>query len=111
MTTRILPEMEWQGYCDRISKGLLGKQAQIEVTGLMFGDQMATKWLPMLGITYDRKGDLVEIALEGFDHLIHEPREIAINDGPEGLIAMEIVGADQRRQIVKLKEPLMLTRG
>lgn len=35
----------WQGYCDRISKGLAGKQAEIEVTGLIFGDHMATKWL------------------------------------------------------------------
>jgi hypothetical protein len=110
MAPRSLPKTEWQSYCDRMSKGLLGKQAEIEVTGLTFGDQMATKWLPLLGITYDPKGDLVEIALEGLDHLIHGPREIAVDDGPEGLIAMEIAGADQRRQIVKLKEPLLLTR-
>lgn len=52
----------------------------------------------------------MEIALEGFDHLIHRPREIAVEDGPDGLTAMEIVDADQRRQIVKLREPLMLMR-
>jgi hypothetical protein len=110
MTARSLPKTEWQGYCDRISKGLLGKQAEIEVTGLRFGDHVAARWLPLLGITYDPKGDLVEIALEGLDHLIHHPREISVEEGPEGLTAMEIVGGDKRRQIVKLREPLMLTR-
>jgi hypothetical protein len=110
MAARSLPKAEWQTYCDRLSKGLLGKQAEIEVTGLTFGDQLATKGLFLFGITYDPKGDLVEIALEGLDHLIPGPREITVNDGPDGLTAMEIVGADKRRQIVKLKEPLMLTR-
>jgi hypothetical protein len=86
-------------------KGLLGKQAEIEVAGLTFGDQKATKWLPLLGITYDPKADLVEIALEGLDPLIHGPRQIAVDDGPGGLSAMEIVSADRRRQIVKLKSP------
>jgi hypothetical protein len=110
MAARSLPKAEWQGYCDRISKGLLGKQAEIKVSGLTFGDHLATKWLPLLGITYDSKDDLLEVALEGLDHLIHHPREISVEDGPEGLAAMEIVDADQRRQIVKLREPLMLTQ-
>jgi hypothetical protein len=91
-----------------MSKVLLGRHAEIEVTGPSFGAHMAAKWLPLLGITYDPKGDLVEIALEGLDHLIHQPREIAVEDGAEGLTAMQIVDADQRRQIVKLREPLML---
>lgn len=110
MAARFLPKTQWQSYCDRISKGILRKQAEIEVTGLTFGDQKATKWLPLLGITYDPKANLVEIALEGLDHLIHGPREIAVDDGPEGLSAMEIVDADRRRQIVRLKQPLMLAR-
>jgi len=109
MAARSLPKTEWQAYCDGMSKRLAGRQAEIEVTGLSFGAHTATKWLPLLGITYDPKGDLVEVALEGLDHLIHQPREIAVEDGPEGLTAMQIVDGDQRRQIVKLREPLMLT--
>ena len=60
-------------------------------------------------ITYDPKDDLLEIALEGFDHLINKPQSISIDDGPQGLASMEIVDKDARRQIVKLMEPLMLT--
>jgi nucleotide-binding universal stress UspA family protein len=108
MATRALPKEHWQSYCDLISKGLAGKRAHIEVAGLALGDQVAAKWLPLFGITYDAKGDLLEIAMEGFDHLIHKPTEIVIDDGPSGLGRMEIVDSDRRRQIVKLMEPLLL---
>jgi len=108
MASRALMKPEWQSYCDRVSKGLAGKRAEIEVTGLSLGDQIAAKSLPLLGITYDSKGDLLEIALEGLDHLIHRPHGISVEEGPEGLTSMEIVDSDGRRQIVKLAEPLML---
>ena len=62
-------------------KGLLGKQAEIEVMGLPFGVHVAANWLSLLGITYDPKGDLVEIALDGLDHLIRQPQEIALEEG------------------------------
>src|SRR3974377_214725 len=109
MASRALPREEWQTYCDRISKGLAVYRAHIEVAGLALGDQVAAKWLPLFGITYGAKDDLLEIAMEGLDHLIHKPREIAVDDGPSGLGRMEIVAPDGRRQIVKLMEPLLLS--
>lgn len=108
MAIRALPKGEWQTYCDYISKGLAGQRAHIEVAGLALGDQVAAKWLPLFGITYDAKDDLLEIAMEGLDHLIHKPREVAVHDGPSGLKSMEIIDFDRRRQIVKLMEPLLL---
>lgn len=108
MASRALPKEEWQTYCDRISKGLAGQRASVEVAGLALGDQVAAKWLPLFGITYHVKDDLLEIAMDGLDHLIHKPREVAVLDGPTGLASMEIVDADRRRQIVKLMEPLLL---
>ena len=108
MAARALAKPEWQSYCDRISKGLTGKRAQIEVTGLRIGDQIAAKWLPLLGITYDSKDDLVEIALEGLDHLIDKPFAISVDEGPNGLSSMEIVDSEGRRQLLKLMDPLML---
>jgi uncharacterized protein DUF5335 len=108
MAPRSLAKPQWQAYCDRVSKGLAGKRAQIEVTGLRIGDQIAAKSLPLLGITYDPKDDLLEVALEGLDHLIQKPRAISVDDGAEGLMSMEIVDSDGRRQILKLMDPLML---
>jgi hypothetical protein len=94
MATGKLAKADWQSYFDRISKRLTGKRAEIEVTGLTLGDQFAAKWLPLIGITYDSKDDLLEIALEGLDHIIHKPRSVTVDDGPEGPRSMEIVDSD-----------------
>jgi Family of unknown function (DUF5335) len=48
------------------------------------------------------------VALEGLDHLIAKPRAISVEDGPEGITALEIVDADDVRQIVKLRDPVLL---
>src|SRR2546430_425850 len=56
----------------------------------------------------DPNDDIVEVALEGLDHLIPKPRDIYVEDAPGGLVALEIVDADEVRQIVKLRDPLML---
>jgi Family of unknown function (DUF5335) len=108
MTTRKLDKKEWHAFFDGVTRMLEGKQAEIEVTALHLGDQVAAAWLPLIGITYDPADDIVEVALEGLDHLIPKPREISIEDGSEGIVALEIIDADDVRQIVKLRDPLML---
>jgi hypothetical protein len=40
--------------------------------------------------------------------MIQRPREIYVDDGVGGLTSLEIVDADGVRQIVKLKDELML---
>ena len=109
MTSRTLSKPEWQSYCDRVSKSLEGMQAQVEVVGLAFGNQkLAALWVPLWVIVYDPKSDLVEIALEGVDHMISRPLEISVNEGPRGLESMEVVDSQQVRQIVRLTQPLGL---
>lgn len=111
MTTRMLAKSEWQFYCDKVSKGLKAQQAQIDILGLAMGDQkLVGQWVPFLGIVYDHKDDLLEIALEGLDHMIARPQEISVVEGVDGqLESIEIVGADRLRQIVKLKRPAQLS--
>jgi hypothetical protein len=98
----------WRPYFDGVSKVLAGKQAEIEVAALNLGDQVEVEWLPLLGITYDPKDDLIEIALEGVDHMIRNPREVWVEADGLDLSGIEIVDADGVRQIVKLRDPLML---
>jgi hypothetical protein len=69
MTTRKLDKRQWRTVFDRLSKTLEGKQAEIEVASLSLGDQVEAEWLPLHGITYDPNDDLVEVALEGLDHI------------------------------------------
>ena len=108
MATRKLDKKEWRSFFDRFSTTLEGKQAEIEVVSLRLGDQVEAHWLPLLGIAYDPNDDIVEVALEGLDHLIPKPRELYVEEGSGGLVALEIVDSDDVKQIIKLRDPLML---
>jgi hypothetical protein len=100
---------QWAPFLDAVTTSLIGKQAEIEVVSLNLGDQIEAEWAPLIGITYDRKSDLIEIALEEVDHLIRAPRELFIDYAVgEAVVAIEIVDADGNRQIVKFKDPLAL---
>ena len=57
---RTLEKSERHGYFDRVSRALLGKRAEIEVASLVLGDQIEAEWVPVLGITYDQKDDVLE---------------------------------------------------
>jgi hypothetical protein len=108
MTIRKLDRQEWKSYFERISKLIEGRQAEIEVASLKLGDQIAAEWLPLLGLTYDPKDDVFEVTLDGIDHLIEHPREVYVDGNSVELNALEVVDAEGVRQIVKLRDPLML---
>jgi Family of unknown function (DUF5335) len=107
-TPRTLPKTEWRTFFDRMSKALLGKRAEIEVAALDLGDQIVAEWVPILGITYDSRDDLLDVALDGTSHLIRHPKEILIEEDSAGLKRVAVVDAEGTRQIVNLKDPLML---
>jgi Family of unknown function (DUF5335) len=108
MTTRKLDKAEWHPYLDNLSRWLIGKRAEIEVASLSLGDQIEAKQLPLLGVTYDPKDDIVEIQLDGIDHLIHKPRELYLDEEAGELVSLEVVDADGTHQIIKLSDPLAL---
>jgi hypothetical protein len=66
------------------------------------------EWLSLLGLAYDPNDDIVEVALDGLDHMIPRPRELYIDNGIGSLSSLEIIDADGVKQIVKLRDPLML---
>jgi len=109
MAQMLLERSRWQTYFDHLSRVLVGKSVELEIAGLDLGDQVEAKWLPLLGVDYDPRDDLVEIALEGVDHLIRRPREIFIDeDGALGLSSLMIVDGEGRRHIAQFRDPLML---
>jgi Family of unknown function (DUF5335) len=65
MNTRKLDKREWHPFLDGISKVLEAKEAEVEVASLALGDQIEAEWLPLYGLAYDPKDDVVEVALEG----------------------------------------------
>lgn len=106
--TREIPRAEWRSYFDHVSKHLEGKLAEVEVVSLSLGDQVEAEWIPIHGIVYDSKDDLFEIALEGIDHLIHKPARVWVEEGIDGLKAVEIEDQEGKAQIVRLRQPLAL---
>jgi hypothetical protein len=107
-TLRTVPKSEWRQYFDRMSKALLGKWAEIEVASPEIGDQIVAEWIPMIGVTYDSKDDLLDVALDRTDHLVYHPKEIVVEESAGGLLSIAVTTADGTREIVRLKEPLKL---
>jgi hypothetical protein len=108
MITQKLEKSEWRPFLDHLSKMLEGKRAEIEVASLKLGDQIEAEWLPFFGIVYDPKDDIIEVALEGHDHIIYKPRELYFAEEAGEFMALEVVDAEGEREIIKLKDPLML---
>ena len=109
MTTQKLSQREWKPFFDSLSKVLGAKEIEIEVFGLTIGDQLQAEWVRMIGLTYDEKDDLLEVALEGLDHLIAKPREIYVDDGGVGLATITVVDSEGQRQMLKLRDPIALS--
>ena len=109
MATVKVEKAAWQKYFDQMSKSqLAGKEVEIEVASLDIGDQIEQEWIQLLGMSYDPRNDLIEVLVEGLDHLIHKPCEVWVEHGTAGLASMEVIDGDDVRQIIRLREPLML---
>lgn len=101
-----IEKANWQVFLDRVSKELVGKLVEVEVDGLDLGSQIEAAWVPLLGLTYDHKDDLIEIALEGLGHTIRHPRELYVEEKGGAIESLGIV--DENTQIVMFREPLLL---
>jgi hypothetical protein len=108
MSVHQVARSNWKAFFDTMTGTLVGKRAEVEVASLDLGDQIEAEWSPLVGIVYDPKNDLIEVALEGIDHLILEPREVYVDFDVGGLIGLEVIDADDARQIIKLKDALAL---
>jgi hypothetical protein len=107
-TLRQVPKSEWRSFFDRMSKSLLGKWAEVEVASLDLGDQIVAEWVPMIGITYDSRDDLLDVALDRANRLIRRPSKIDVEEGADGLKSVAVLDAEGTRHVIRMKVPLML---
>src|SRR6185503_1362222 len=63
---------------------------------------------PLQGITYDTADDLLDVSFDRLTHLIRHPRDIVIEERPEGVSSVAIALRDGSRQVIRLKQPLMV---
>jgi hypothetical protein len=103
-----LAKSQWQPYLDRVSKALGAKLIEIEITGLGLGDQIEVEWLPLLGVSYEPKDDMVLVTAEGIEHRIPHPKRIHVDQDELDLHSIEVVDADGEHHILIFKEPVAL---
>lgn len=108
MTTERLDRSAWHGYFDAMSKVLPGKLAEIEVDSLHIGSQLEAKYVPLLGIVYDHKNDILEVLLEGLDHTIPNVRDVFVDHDGVHVNSVCVTDADGVQQIIRLRDPGML---
>jgi hypothetical protein len=110
MATRKLEKAEWHPYFELVSKGLAGKRADVEVVSPAIGDQFEAEGKQLIGVTYDPKDDVLEVALDGLDHMIQHPRLIHVEEESGLLTSLEVIDADKVSQIIRLREGLLLPK-
>jgi hypothetical protein len=99
---------EWEHYCERVSKALATTEGEIEVDSLALGSQVETRWLPFIGISYDPNDDVIDVALEGVDHIVEHPRELRAETDIGGLQAIQIIDREGMQHLVRLRQALAL---
>jgi Family of unknown function (DUF5335) len=95
---------DWRPFFDRISRSLTGQRAEIVILAPTDGEQIEAEWLPLLGISYDPKNDVIDIILEGLDHRIAQPQSVVSEERGRGLYSLEIVDRDGVSQSVLVRE-------
>lgn len=108
MAAHAIPKSQWEIYFENISKHLQANQAELEVAAMNLGDQIEAEWVPLYGVSYDPKDDVIEFVLEGIDHLVRRPQEVYVDDDIEALHSIEVVDGNGVRHIARLKEALKL---
>jgi hypothetical protein len=101
---RRLKKAEWRSYLDRIARALIGRRAAIEIRSPQFSNDIQAEWLPLQGISYDPRKDILEIAVSGLKHMIRKPQHLVVEEDGGELATLEIIDQDGLSQIVRLRE-------
>jgi hypothetical protein len=109
MTARAIDKKDWAAFCDGVSRVLEGSNVEIEVNSLDLGSQLERGWAPWISISYDPEDDIIEIALEGVDHLVNGPREMVADLDDREINALQITDGDGRKHLVRLRDALLLS--
>ncbi|MCW9705880.1 DUF5335 family protein [Fodinibius salsisoli] len=108
MSIRKIEKKEWQEYFNSFSKKFLKDEqpeyAEVRILNKSMGVQPETQWTLLKGVTYDKKGDVLEIQLEKLNRMVHHPQEIYVDEADDGwLLSFEIVQNDGTRNIIETR--------
>ena len=111
MAAKTLEKSKWEEYFNELSKKLKSEKAEVEVEAFGVFDHVEAEWLPIVGISYDPKDDIFSVYMENekgdnLDHIIHTPESVELDYDGDMLKAVEIMGGDGGKTVIKFKVPL-----
>jgi hypothetical protein len=109
MTVRQLARDDWHPFLEELTRTVRGRQTRVEIGSADLGGQRLVENVPLLGLSYDTRGDMIEIEFEAIGHRVTAPTALFVDQMPNGVTGIEILGGDDVRTILRLKEPLLLT--
>jgi hypothetical protein len=105
MTTRKLDPSEWRGYFDEVAKHLPTMRVGISILGDDIGAQQESENSALIGISFDPKDRMFEVAMANMSHRVQDPKEIYVREEGGRLSSVEVIAQDETKQIIEL-EPL-----
>jgi hypothetical protein len=108
MFTRELAKAELEPYFSRVSKKLGTQNVEIEVASLDIGDQIEAEWTGLTSLSYDAKTETLDVVGPTLDHRIRAPKTVYVQEGDDGLHAVDVERGDGVKEIVRLSRPLAL---
>lgn len=107
ITRRLQPE-GMEEYFNRFSKRFLNNEstdvADVELLTKDHGDQHLVEGVHLVGITYDRKAQSLEVELDTGDLRSIRPKEVWAIEEDDGFVrAIEIVRDDDSSEIVQVR--------
>ncbi|HEB97172.1 MAG TPA: hypothetical protein ENI96_12185 [Sedimenticola thiotaurini] len=110
MATQIIEKERLKDYLDHFSIVIPTELTEIEVASLELGDQIAAEWVPLSGLSYDPKDDVILVDLDNgkYEHTIQQPVEFAVQEGDDGIQSFEVKCSKGHLHIIKFRQPRQL---
>ncbi len=110
MTTQRIDKARLKDYFDHFSMIMPTELVEIEVAGLDLGDQIEAEWVPLSGISYDPKDDVVVVDLNDgqVQHSIRAPAEVTVEEDDGGIRSLSIRCGEGHLHVLRLKAPRAL---
>jgi hypothetical protein len=107
-TTRQIPHAEWKNYFERFTQQHLDEDppdtVTVEVISPRVGDQYEVTTVPLLGLSYDPKGETFEVLTEDIEHLAFAPIDIWVIEDDEGFpTTISLTRPDGTKELLHLR--------
>ncbi|MDZ7691087.1 MAG: DUF5335 family protein [Balneolaceae bacterium] len=108
MAVKKIDKPEWMIYFNSFSSKFLKDEQpeyfEIRVLSNEIGVQPETQWTLLRGISYDPKGDVLDVSVDHLNRMIYHPKEIFVDEDNDGwLTSIEVLESDGTKDIIELR--------